>query len=330
MSNWYWTEEEINVLRNSYPSTQKQDLFKMLPGRDFDSIRKKAKRLGIKRNEDFIPMKDKTKIILDNAKIFIEKYNDGKSIRQIAKETNTCHATIKKIFSISNYIPKDRSNAHRTYKLNETYFDTIDTNDKAYFLGFIFADGFVYRGRNNFELGIHIHPKDISFLNLFKEKIESASPIIIDKNGYAVFRLYSQHLFEQLVSKGCVERKSLVLRFPSLNIIPKHLLSHFVRGYFDGDGTIKRCAKYLRTIQVGFVSSIPFISELNIVLNKNAGVNLVKPYCHGNYLELVYCGKGNAKKLYDFMYKDATMFFARKHKRFIEYLNLPLPTENLG
>lgn len=92
------------------------------------------------------------------------------------------------------------------------------------------------------------------------------------------------------------------------------MLSHFIRGYFDGDGTIKRNSKSERNVQVGFASSHYFIHSLNNVLNKEAKTNIITPYSRGNYSELTYGGKGNAKKLYDYMYQNATIFLTRKRK----------------
>ncbi len=99
---------------------------------------------------------------------------------------------------------------YRKYNLNHDYFESIDSEAKAYFLGFIFADGCVSLSDQNFLLRIEIHKDDVEVLDGFKKHIESTSPIKNNlKRNSINIRLYSKKLIKDLLRIGCVERKSL-------------------------------------------------------------------------------------------------------------------------
>jgi hypothetical protein len=130
---------------------------------------------------------------------------------------------------------------YRKYEINESFFDIIDTEEKAYILGFIFADGSVGHYKGTFKLAIVQTVQDTEIL----EKIAGQ----IYKNPFAIkyykkkrgkpqgtFYVHNQRLVESLYEYGCVSRKSLILQFPTL--LPNNIMPHFIRGYFDGDGCV--------------------------------------------------------------------------------------------
>ena len=332
-----WTKEEIEHLEKVFPLLRTDEL-EVTFGRKYDTIRKKAAQVGCKRalrnksitkrGIDLKPRKKKhsylledTKKVLSDISKYIDMYYNGLSMREVSSIAKVSKPTMLKLFSISGVNWKDRSNAHRKYALNENFFDIIDNEEKAYYLGFIFADGFVSRSNNNFQLGIHLHKKDSCILEDFRKRIGSESPLKFDNRNAVKIRLYSKRLFEQLVSKGCVERKSLVLKFPEHTIVPECLIHHFIRGYFDGDGSIKRLSKSERHVQVEIVSTKEFLKTCMDILVKKAHVNYVSIYRpkNSNIYSITYSGKGNATKIHNYLYKNATIFLDRKKQRFIEY-----------
>lgn len=316
-----WNDAEILKLKLTFATTDKIELEQMF-NRSYESIRKKASTLTLKRIIRNRLTKNTAKFLIDINK-YKNMYYSGKSINKISKETGYCHATIRKVFKLNNVIKKDKSSAHRKYQFNINYFDNIDTEEKAYFLGFIYADGFITLKNNNYLLGIEIHQNDIEILNKFKKSIEAESPLKfynrVDRTSVRI-RLYNKHLIETLIKCGVVPQKSLILEFPTNIIIPDNLLHHFMRGYFDGDGCVTRSKNNTRHVSTSITSSNNFIDSYMYNLHKLAGLNLVKIRRKSKFSILTYCGKGNALKIFKYLYKDATIFLKRKYDKFNLFL----------
>jgi hypothetical protein len=219
---------------------------------------------------------------------------------------------------------------YRKYTLNENYFDIIDSEAKAYFLGFIFADGCVSLSNQNFLLRLEIHIDDVEIIESFKMHIQSTSPIKISKSGkYVNIRLFSKKLVHDLIQLGCTERKSLTLKFPDIN---EKYLNHFMRGYFDGDGSLKiskrkydypnrkRETEY-KTFSFDVMSSFDFIPKYQEYLCKYCDLNFTKIINRENNCYISYVGRNNLKRIFEFLYKDATIYLKRKYNRFIEMKN---------
>lgn len=119
--------------------------------------------------------------------------------------------------------------------LIESYFENIDTKEKAYWLGFLYADGNV---SHNTTIYIGTHKKDCIIINRFAECIgANKNKIHINSNNNIMMSLYitSKRMFNDLVKHGCVPRKTHVLELPTLN--NRNLYLAFLLGFFDGDGT---------------------------------------------------------------------------------------------
>ncbi len=190
----------------------------------------------------------------------------------------------------------------------------IDSEDKAYFLGLMYADGNITH--NGFEIGLS-GESDTHIIQAFKTALQATHPIgkkFIEgyKTYYRLTISSSSQAREDLIRLGCFERKSLILKFPTEEQVPKYLIHHFIRGYFDGDGSVSH--KINGQIHYSMISSVFFIDGLIKSLQEN-GIDLVirMDKCHTNQVGYVSAGGVIAgKKIFDFMYKDATIFLKRK------------------
>lgn len=132
----------------------------------------------------------------------------------------------------------------RTHNYDENYFDEINTPEKAYFLGLLYADGCNVEHPSTGELSISLQIEDRIVIDKLKEEMKSDYPLNIQKRidenhkDKIRFYVYGKHIAEALDKQGCVKRKSLILTWPTIQQVPEELLSHFMRGYFDGDGCI--------------------------------------------------------------------------------------------
>ena len=121
-------------------------------------------------------------------------------------------------------------------KFNHHYFDKIDSPEKSYWLGFLMADGTISdrAKKGALQLQIHLANKDIEHLKKFHLAIESDNAIHYEADGSIRSSHSSDYLCEALINLGCTSRKTFTLEFPKL---PDELINHFIRGYFDGDGS---------------------------------------------------------------------------------------------
>lgn len=121
-------------------------------------------------------------------------------------------------------------------KVNDTYFNVIDTKEKSYMFGLFLADGCVWFDKQN-KPHIQLKLKDLEGIESFKKAISSEHNIRKEKDGYRlVFR--SRQMANDLITNGCTPKKSLTKKFP--NIFDVDLLWSFIFGYIDGNGTISR------------------------------------------------------------------------------------------
>lgn len=211
------------------------------------------------------------------------------------------------------------------YTLNENYFEKIDTEEKAYILGLIYADGFVGEN-NNFVLQMkdeHII-KDIANAIGFTGEIRKTDVGGFEnsKEGYRL-NLSNERLVLDLNKHGVYTCKSLTLtEFPN---IESKFYGDFLRGYFDGDGSIssyiknttKKGKKYsYNVLHMTILATEPFLLKIKEIFDISGHIRKSKTE------ELMYLniqGKEDLLRLYELMYKNATIFLNRKKKIWDDY-----------
>lgn len=263
----------------------------------------------------------------DIEKQIIELYvNDRKSGVYISKNLNIKIGNVYCILNKYNVKVRSFEEANTTNTFDKTFFDKIDTEEKAYFLGFLYADGNVH----NNVMQICLQSRDEPILQKFKEYLKSTHKIINDR-GYKRFAITSTYFTEQLKDKGCMERKTFKITFPSNDIVPTHLIHHFMRGYFDGDGCITYSVypKYNNSLKWNFniTSNYNFLSKFQEIFAQKCGLEIFpivrEKRLSTDIFTMRYCGSTNHTllKIIDFLYKDATIFLTRKRNKFIELNN---------
>jgi len=193
---------------------------------------------------------------------------------------------------------------------------TIDTEDKAYLLGLFYSDGCVCNTNNN--CSIVLHNNDLNLLKILNKKFKFFKLRSSHKNATKL-DCTSKELKKDLISNGVYPIKS------SLNkdkiVIPNihsSLISHFIRGFFDGDGSVYKQKLFNIKVELG-CTSYGFITQLlKILYNNNINFNIQCSF-KGTGLRTmdyykIYCSSyKQSKKFADFIYKDATIFMKRKY-----------------
>lgn len=251
------------------------------------------------------------KLILNEEEI-IRLYNNGEGCYKISKKFNCSAQSINNILKRNNIFTKKSPKDYRKYKLNENYFDFIDDEYKAYFLGFIYADGCLYKNR----LQISLQEEDSYVLNILLKKMESehllynVNPKNINAKKQKFLSISNENLFNSLIKKGLHPNKSLTINFPSYDIVPKNFIKHFIRGFIDGDGCIHsslKKGKYMDN-RISIISSHEFIKGLN----NEIGYGKISQVNNNKNSVLNICNKNDILKLIYFIYNDSNIFLSRK------------------
>lgn len=207
------------------------------------------------------------------------------------------------------------------YSFNHDYFEEINTPEKAYWLGFIYADG----GVSDHELSIKLQISDKEHLKKFNKAINGNFQIatfdrVCNLNGKTYggcqIRVYSTKLVRDLQKLGVYQNKSLTIVFPKINDLLK---SHFIRGFFDGDGCLTQSnhnngKSYIRADFT--CGSECFTNQLRAELYSiNINSYISKP--DGKPFRLMIGGMKNCDVFFNYIYKDAdsTIYLDRKYKK---------------
>jgi hypothetical protein len=148
----------------------------------------------------------------------------------------------------------------RKYNLNEEFFENL--NEKSvYWLGFLYADGYV-RMRRSGELKLKLKDTDSSHIEKFLKDLNCNSPMKFgryENSSYCYVSVNSNKLVKSLVELGCFQNKTQKIRLPN---ITHDLMNHFIRGYFDGDGSISRVKNRPNSFVISICSNNKFIEDL--------------------------------------------------------------------
>ena len=209
-------------------------------------------------------------------------------------------------------------------KFNDGFFEKINTKEKAYWLGFIYADGYIVYNEDigNYELGIELHEKDAYILNSLN-KLFGNKHIIkfrereISFNRYeyiskiASLRIYSKKVCDDLIANGIVTNKTKSLTYP---IVDNDVFFHFLRGFFDGDGCLYNNINGHKFIHFTNSNDI-FLKYISNVLLKY-DINS-KVYKEKDKKFRLVLNKYHSEKLLNYLYKDSDeLKLVRKYHKY--------------
>lgn len=223
--------------------------------------------------------------------------------------------------TIAKYL-KDRGykviNYQNKCKIDPTVFDIIDTEEKAYWLGFLYADGSIGSSEHKLEINLSAH--DLAHMNKFKKFIKSNAKTRIDtckgeKYPICRFSVRNLHLWEQLNSKGCVPNKTLILTFPDESIFKnKSLIRHFIRGYFDGDGSIGLYqGKYHRIFNVSLAGTESFLNSIREHIGIYGTIRNASCKAYTSKVFTLTYSFCNARKVSRYLYENSSIYLTRKY-----------------
>ena len=226
---------------------------------------------------------------------------DKLSMKAIGEKYGVSKTVINRIL-MENNISKKQDN--HIYQCNYDYFENIDSDEKAYWLGFLAADGCNYRRETNATILLNIHQKDSDHLIKFQASLNSNIPIknLIQNDGFSNntpmsrFAINSIKMSKDLEKLGIVPRKSLILKPP---IIDEKYYLPFILGYFDGDGSICKLKQY-NNYELSIQGTKEMINWINSVLQLDCKLTQRNP---NSNLNNYYISIGGTNKIYNILYK---------------------------
>ena len=124
---------------------------------------------------------------------------------------------------------------------------------------------------------------------------------------------------EHLIKQGCVPKKSLILNFPNEKQVPKSLIKHFIRGYFDGDGWFTNTDS---CFQVGLIGTENFIKGfLNTVEDINTNNKIFNVHRENGAKRYVFSAYNDVLNFLNWIYKDSKIYLDRKYEHYLDFLN---------
>lgn len=285
-----------------------------IAGCNYPNISLHLKEMGVEKRPPEIEYK------FDYSKEeIVQMYVDGKSSAEIGDIIGGSGATVLNYLKDFSVDIRSAEEVNRKYEIDFNFFDKIDTPEKAYILGLIYADGCSESSKKSV-ITIALTESDSYLLEQIRDLIypNKDRPLYYKETKHnngrdmSYLSISSITLVEQLQRWGVHDRKSLTLKRPNFEL--GELESHFIRGYFDGDGTVTTQNRW------AFIGTEDFITWLQDTLVEEIGIKrnkiLHKKGHHPNTVNIEYGSKQDFLNLYLYMYKDATIYLKRKKEKF--------------
>lgn len=313
-----WTEDEVKFLKENYKNMSYIEIGKILNRKD-SAIRAKCFDLDLVKTDRWT--EKEIEFLKENCNILTYK-----EIAKVLNRTTSAISLKSKKLGIKKY----------EYNCNKNFFENIDSEEKAYWLGFIMADGWISINdkTNSGTVGIELQKRDEEHLKKFNKLIEGNYKISErertcnlskeeDKNKLfktSYIKIYSIKMAEDLVKLGCIQNKTYNLKFP---VIEEELIRHFIRGFFDGDGCVRiRTNKYKKYPVCDFTGiCLDFLTSIRKILYKHNINTCIYQEENGTYRLMVHKNKDTLNFL-KFIYDNSNIYLERKFARYQEILCL--------
>ena len=309
------TDEQIQKIIEMYlDDYSKVDIAKHL-GISTQSVTKYLLKNNIQQKEYFIS--EETKDLICDLYI-----NEKMGIKKISKKLNIDYGSVKRALNKKGIKLRNLSESQKKYTLNRNYFDDIDTQNKAYILGLLYADGNV--GKDNYVIQICLQEEDKHILEQIKNELNSNRPLYFKetnkknkswKNTYSLI-LNDEHMHQSLINKGVVPQKTFKIKFPEF--LDEKFISHFIRGYFDGDGcfTCYPRKDYPNKYRYGFEivgQSENILKYFKDFFYKNNIKTNIYYRSTNNTKRLMTGSKSEILKIINLLYYDCNLYIERKY-----------------
>ena len=295
--------EIIDLFLNTRMSLR--DIAKVYNRKSYDFVYRILQKHNINTKRRHVSNKISIEDISDIINLYKEKHMTA---RQIAKQYSVTYGVITRILTQNGI--EIRKHYNQTF--NENYFDTIDTSNKAYLLGFLYADGCI--NKNN-AVSFTVHQQDREILEMYIKELQATNEITnIKTKPHVRISFCSKHMCDTLINMGCIHNKTYNLTFPDIS---SEYYYDFIRGFMDGDGCIsttnKNNHKYISLSFTGTKEMLNTLKELFKIDNQ------ITFYRNAYSLHI---GKSqDVLRILSDIYNNAELYMTRKFNKYKEYCN---------
>jgi hypothetical protein len=242
-----------------------------------------------------------------------QRYVDGESARGIAKSFGLDKTSILAALRRQGVDQRSPSERNRLYSLDENAFDVI-TPEAAYWWGFLYADGYI--NRRSVVLGLKW--SDADHVEKFNKFMSSDAPLkkyTHKLNGKIYYScnlgITSQHLSDRLRELGIVPHRTAFERV--ISNLPEDMVAHWLRGFFDGDGTISK-NKHGR-FTTGFMGRLEVMEWVREKLPFAQESKSIQKHIISNVFYLKFHGNRASTELTHYLYSNQTLYMDRKYNK---------------
>ena len=325
-------EQEEFIIKNYYSMTNKEigDVIRISP----DLVSHYGRKNGLKKDRNH----NRLLKLTDEQKEFIKQNCETMTSREIG---DIVGYTRKQIQGWIDHHCKDRKRKIRQF--NDRYFESIDTPEKAYWLGFIYADGWISihkhdqeSDRLTYEFGMQLQRQDeymLDSLNMalggkhIVKQLDHKKRILnnkaITETQSSVLRVYSKSFVLDLLNNGIAQRKTKSDVFP---IVDDQYFLDFLRGYIDGDGCIHQIKNGILGVHITGANKYIFEYLQQKLLNDyNISTKIYsEEFDEWRTKYRLYCFRqDDVKRLLDLIYYDPSIIkLERKYQKYIDFYGL--------
>lgn len=246
----------------------------------------------------------------------IKRYKNNESIWSICNSMNLYQSKVNKIINECN-IERISTSKRLNPNLNETYFENIDTTDKAYWLGWLITDGCISKGNT---ISISLQMRDKYILEQFENDLGLDNKIKVFNKKYCRFSFCCKKMVEDLSKYGIIKDKTFTVNIPDID---EKLLLHLLRGCFEGDGGIsksfrKKGNKY--EYELSFCGNYQCVNTFNNMISKITELipkNIVKS---NSIYRVRWSSHDEIIKILETLYKDSDKHRLNRKYDFINEL----------
>lgn len=327
--------------RNNVPLRKKEYAKSLISDLEIISLFRKGKSISFISNISGLSMHKIRCLLLINGLILLPKETEEKIINYYksgisgTKISNLINCPLDDVYSIikKHKLLRDKHCMGGSF-LDEFYFNKIDTENKAYWLGFLLADGYVSGNK----VGLSLSYEDRSHLEKFKKDLSSNATIHTysstgySNSPYCRIIVFSNQLSGDLIKNECIPHKSLVLKFPYIENMK--LIRHLIRGYVDGDGSIVVTDK---SISIKICGTAEFLTKVVEYFNSNIDNYEFKLHLYqnkkmtgkNNYY-ISFGGKNKTFAIVKWLYENSSIYLERKYKKYMVLKDMVEPIRNGG
>lgn len=248
-------------------------------------------------------------------------YKEGRSLQEIADVIGFHKQTIGDIIKEKGFSRLNNNKVNK--RINSNYFSVIDSEEKAYWLGFLFTDGSVDHYKSTGRIRLQLKKEDKEILEKYRECLQLDCRIIENKQRSLVsVEFTDEQIFNDLSKYGIIPNKTYECKHIPFDKIPSQFLVPFIRSLYDGDGYLTMSEDCSTDVTFGFTTYYESVVQEfqlaidNLINKTNHNKNIFTNAWHSNWR-----GKLQVLSILDILYKNSNIHLNRKYQKYLKLKN---------